>query len=220
MEYVQLDYCTYEQVPEVPDCEVTDWKHVHDALAKQILRDAEDKLESSRRYFRESGFDQGSEISGDTNDDLCDLFWQGEAVPLFEALLKLDPGNAVLQKLLERDHRPHGDDLRDAFAADPVLGAMQERMGASWTLNAFPLCYRGFERMSGVVKFLDAFEFRVVETLKFIAFPRPKVDVFAALGLGRRFVEKTAQYKTALHPLPERPRAGAAYSALRERYLA
>ena len=174
----------YEEVPDVPDSEVTDWKHVRDALRADLLASAEDKLESSRRYHLDSGFDQGSEMSGDTDCDIADAFWVQETLPLCRALLKLDPRNVVLNKLLALADR---HEAFDVFDEDPVLAPMVARMGGRWMDMTFPLTYGSCQRMSEAVDFFDSFECRLCDTLRFIAFPRRKVDVLAALGLGRRY---------------------------------
>jgi hypothetical protein len=178
------DPMAYTEVPDVPDSEVTDWKHVTDALKAKLLEVAEGHLVSSKAYLLDTGHDQGSMISGDTNFDLRDMFWEEEALPLYGALLKLDPCNAVLRKLAACD-TPY--DVRGAFSTDPVLACLCERMGHEWMESTFPLSYGDHETLSGVVAFFDAFEARLKETLRFISFPRSADHVMAALGLGRRF---------------------------------
>ena len=178
------DPMAYTEVPDVPDSEVTDWDYVADALKAKVLEVAEGHLLSSKAYLLDTGHDQGSMISGDTNFDLRQAFWEGEALPLYDALLKLDPDNAVLRELAACD-APY--DVRGAFSSDPVLACLCERMGHEWRESTFPLSYGDHETLSDVVAFFDTFEARLKETLRFISFPRSADHVMAALGLGRRF---------------------------------
>lgn len=206
----------YEEVPDVPDSEVTDWKHVRDALRADLLVFAEEKLEGSRRYRLESGFDQASEISGDTDCDIADAFWEKETLPLCRALLKLDPDNVILKKFMAVTDR---HEAYDVFDHDPVLGPMVARMGGRWMESTFPLTYDSCQRMSEVVSFFDGFEGRLCDTLRFIAFPRRKLNVLAALGIGRRYEIVDEGDKRLLKQIPAGEGLGAEYDRLRVRVL-
>jgi hypothetical protein len=206
----------YEEVPDVPDSEVTDWKHVQEALRADLLVFAEDKLESSRRYRLDSGFDQGSEMSGDTDCDIADAFWRLETRPLCRALLKLDPNNVILNKILAVSDR---HEAFHVFDEDPVLAPMVARMGGRWMESTFPLTYDSCHRMSETVAFFDGFEGRLCDTLRFIAFPRRTTGVFASLGLGRRYEITGSGEKRALRSLPAAEGLSAEYDRLRVRVL-
>lgn len=154
---------TFDEVPDVP--EGHDWSYVSISLAEHM------------RYVK-ADFSE-STISGDTICDLEFVVDVRETLPLYAALLELDPGNKILTamhnwrtsaiKRVDYGYRP----MHAVFESDPTLLEMYGRMHGTWMETQLGLCNQEFSTLEQLHTYLDAgnFERRVSRLLSFIKFP-------------------------------------------------
>lgn len=157
----KADY--FDEVPDVP--EGHDWSYVTKALAEHMREVKADYSEST--------------LSGDTICDLEFVLKVRETLPLYGALLELDPGNKLLVALQEWitsgiERKDYGyRPMHAVFASDATLLEMYGRMRDTWMETQLGFCRGEFSTLEQLHTYLDAdnFERRVSRLLRFIKYP-------------------------------------------------